>query len=212
MTSNSEEWIKERHEREKPCRTLFVRNVYYNCTVRELEEVFSRYGTVREVYGMINKRGIAFVSFYDLRHAITAKKQLNQWILNGRRLDVHFSLPRETLEPSTKCDQNSNQGTLFIMFDGEITICEIRNIFKKYGEIREIIQNSKYIIFLEFFDSRCCRRAVEVMNNFKFGGTLIQCEYAWDKSTKQTMASKTVDLSRLKSTILELLQINLSEN
>jgi hypothetical protein len=54
---------EERREREKPTKTLFIRNVPYEATQQELSDIFSAYGKVSRVYDLIAKRGMAFVTY-----------------------------------------------------------------------------------------------------------------------------------------------------
>jgi RNA recognition motif-containing protein len=54
---------EQRREREKPTRTLFVRNVPYECSQQEITDIFSAYGKLARVYDLIQKRGMAFVTY-----------------------------------------------------------------------------------------------------------------------------------------------------
>ena len=59
-----------RPQQAPPSRTLFVRNIEPSTTEAELMNLFQSFGTVRKVASnLILSRHMAFVTFYDLRHA-----------------------------------------------------------------------------------------------------------------------------------------------
>lgn len=54
---------EERREREKPTRTLFIRNIPYEANQTELNDVFAAYGKIARFYNLVPKRGMAFVTY-----------------------------------------------------------------------------------------------------------------------------------------------------
>jgi RNA recognition motif-containing protein len=48
---------------EQQSRTLFVRNVSYNTSERTLMDLFKKYGEVKRVFNLIDKRGMAFITY-----------------------------------------------------------------------------------------------------------------------------------------------------
>lgn len=55
--------FQERRDREKPSRSLFVRNIPYDVTQEEMNTLFTEYGPLSRFYNLIPKRGIAFITF-----------------------------------------------------------------------------------------------------------------------------------------------------
>jgi RNA recognition motif-containing protein len=53
------------HDRavEKQSRTLFVRNINYTVTEREIREAFESFGEIKDVFNRIETRGIIFITF-----------------------------------------------------------------------------------------------------------------------------------------------------
>jgi RNA recognition motif-containing protein len=49
---------------------LFVRNVSYNTSERTLIGLFEKYGEIKRVFNLIDKRGMAFITY--VRHAHTS--------------------------------------------------------------------------------------------------------------------------------------------
>lgn len=96
--------------KERPCRTLFVRNVHFDITEDQIRKIFEKYGDIKGIYNLLGKRGLAFITFYDLRAAEKAKREMQEFDLNGRKIDIHFSLPKEDMnQEEDKCDRTKNQ-------------------------------------------------------------------------------------------------------
>ncbi|KAG9354463.1 hypothetical protein JZ751_001173 [Albula glossodonta] len=101
--------LKEDEEEEDVSETgrLFVRNLPYTCTEKELSQVFTKYGPLSEVHFPIDSltkkpKGFAFVTYMIPEHAITALATLDGHIFQGRMLHVL---------PSTVKKEKSDQGT-----------------------------------------------------------------------------------------------------
>lgn len=79
---------------------LFVGNLSFKLTEQELEELFSRSGTVVSVAMPTDretgrKRGFAFVEMETQAMADEAVKQFNGQTVDGREIVVNPSRPRE---------------------------------------------------------------------------------------------------------------------
>lgn len=77
---------------------LYVRNLSYACTSEDLEDLFSKFGQLTEVYLPLDPvlkkhKGFAFVTFVFPEHAVTAMKELDKKIFQGRLLHI---LPGES--------------------------------------------------------------------------------------------------------------------
>jgi RNA recognition motif-containing protein len=74
------------------------------------------------------------ISYYDIRHAKNAMRHLQTKVLRRRKLDIHYSIPKDN--PS---DKDVNQGTLVVFnLDPSITNEELLETFGAFGEIKEI--------------------------------------------------------------------------
>ncbi|KAL7748110.1 hypothetical protein RI367_006466 [Sorochytrium milnesiophthora] len=185
------EVFEERSARERPSRTLFVRNIVFEAQESDIKAVFEQYGQVREFFSMIAGRGIAFVSFYDIRDAERAKEGIHNQPMQGRLLDVHYSLPRDTITPSTRCDRTKHQGTLFLTLKDRHTADRITDeaLERKFAEFGDLIavrplRDSNMQRFIEYYDSRACARAYDAMHRARFEGCELDLQFAWDKNTK----------------------------
>ncbi|CAA2971556.1 MEI2-like 2 [Olea europaea subsp. europaea] len=159
---------------EHPSRTLFVRNINSNVDDSELKSLFEQYGDVRTLYTACKHRGFVMISYYDIRAARTAMRALQNKPLRRRKLDIHFSIPKDN--PSEK---DINQGTLVVFnLDTSVTNEDLRQIFGAYGEVKEIREtpHKRHHKFIEFYDVRAAEAALKALNRSDIAGKRIKLE------------------------------------
>ncbi|XP_021905539.1 protein MEI2-like 1 isoform X2 [Carica papaya] len=159
---------------EHPSRTLFVRNINSNVEDSELKTLFEQYGDIRTLYTACKHRGFVMISYYDIRAARNAMKALQNKPLRRRKLDIHYSIPKDN--PSEK---DINQGTLVVFnLDSSVSIDELHQIFGVYGEIKEIREtpNKRHHKFIEFYDVRAAEAALCALNRSDIAGKQIKLE------------------------------------
>lgn len=159
---------------EHPSRTLFVRNINSSVEDFELQALFEQYGDIRTLYTACKHRGFVMVSYFDIRAASNAMKALQNKPLRRRRLDIHYSIPKDN--PSEK---DVNQGTLVAFnLDDSVSNDDLRQLFGAYGEVKEIREtphrsNQK---FIEFYDIRAADEALRALNRSNIAGKKIKLE------------------------------------
>ncbi|KAF4373220.1 protein MEI2-like 2 [Cannabis sativa] len=159
---------------EHPSRTLFVRNINSNVEDSELKTLFEQYGDIRTLYTACKHRGFVMISYYDIRAARTAMRALQNKPLRRRKLDIHFSIPKDN--PSEK---DINQGTLVVFnLDASVSNDELRQIFGAYGEVKEIREtpHKRHHKFIEFYDVRAADAALRALNRSDIAGKRIKLE------------------------------------
>ncbi|KAF3791548.1 MEI2-like 2 protein [Nymphaea thermarum] len=159
---------------EHPSRTLFVRNINSNVEDSELRSLFEQFGAIRTLYTACKHRGFVMISYYDIRDARTAMRALQNKPLRRRKLDIHFSIPKDN--PSEK---DINQGTLVVFnLDPSVSNDDLRQIFGAYGEIKEIREtpHKRHHKFIEFYDVRAAEAALRSLNRSDIAGKKIKLE------------------------------------
>ncbi|XP_048445261.1 protein MEI2-like 1 isoform X2 [Pyrus x bretschneideri] len=159
---------------EHPSRTLFVRNINSNIEDLELKALFEQYGDIRALYTACKHRGFVMISYYDIRAAQNALRALQSKSLRRRKLDIHYSIPKDN--PS---DKDINQGTLVLFnLDSSVSNDELSKIFGSYGEIKEIREtpHKPHNKFIEFYDVRAAEAALHALNRSEIGGKQIKLE------------------------------------
>lgn len=159
---------------EHPSRTLFVRNINSNVEDSELRTLFEQYGDIRTLYTACKHRGFVMISYFDIRAARTAMRALQNKPLRRRKLDIHFSIPKDN--PS---DKDVNQGTLVVFnLDPSVSNDDLRQIFGSYGEIKEIREtpHKRHHKFIEYYDVRAAEAALRSLNRSDIAGKRIKLE------------------------------------
>nr|XP_023871770.1 protein MEI2-like 4 isoform X2 [Quercus suber]POE86694.1 protein mei2-like 4 [Quercus suber] len=170
---------------EHPSRTLFVRNINSNVEDSELRALFEHYGNIRTLYTACKHRGFVMISYYDIRAARNAMKTLQNKPLRRRKLDIHYSIPKDN--PSEK---DINQGTLVVFnLDSSVSNDELRQIFGVYGEIREIREtpHRSHHKFIEFYDVRAAEAALRALNRSDIAGKQIKLEPSCPGGSRRLM-------------------------
>ncbi|CAO2034772.1 unnamed protein product [Urochloa humidicola] len=170
---------------EHPSRTLFVRNINSNVEDSELRSLFEQYGDIRTLYTATKHRGFVMISYFDIRSARNATHALQNKPLRRRKLDIHFSIPKEN-----RSDKDLNQGTLVIFnLDPSVSNEEVRQIFGAYGEVKEIREtpNKKHHKFIEFYDVRAAEAALRSLNKSEIAGKKIKLEPSRPGGTRRNL-------------------------
>eukprot|EP00158_Paraphelidium_tribonemae_P004721 Partr_v1_DN26930_c1_g1_i2_m7432 putative Mei2-like len=114
---------------------------------------------------------------------------MNNSDVNGRLIDVHFSVPKDEDMSSRQCDEDKNQGTILLTHkegNSDLKNSELRELFGKYGDLK-IVRDYKghpNQRFIEFWDSRHCKAAVKALQGKNIGGGHLDLRFAWDTPTK----------------------------
>ncbi|XP_047950500.1 protein MEI2-like 2 [Salvia hispanica] len=159
---------------EHPSRTLFVRNINSSVEDSELKSLFEQYGDIRTLYTACKHRGFVMISYYDIRAARSAMRGLQNTPLRRRKLDIHFSIPKDN--PSEK---DLNQGTLVVFnVDDSVSNDDLRQIFGAYGSVKEIREtpHKRHHKFVEFYDVRGADAALQALNRCDIAGKRIKLE------------------------------------
>jgi hypothetical protein len=159
---------------EHPSRTLFVRNLPNDTDPLALQSEFEQFGPVRSIYANCKYRGFVMISFFDIRHSKAAMLVLNGKKVQGKKMDVHYALPKDNAG-----DKEANQGTLVVFnLDTSMSDDDIRAVFSDYGEVKDIrsTPNKNTHKFVEFYDVRDAERALLALNRTKVRSKVIKIE------------------------------------
>ncbi|KAK4791166.1 hypothetical protein SAY86_031579 [Trapa natans] len=162
----------ERPFGECPSRTLFVRNINSNIEDSELQSIFEQYGDIHTLYTACKHRGFVMISYFDIRAARTAMKALQNKSLRRRKIDIHYSIPKDNLSA-----KDNNQGTLAVFnVNSSVSDEQLRHIFGAYGEINYIYEmpQKNNDRFIEFYDIRAAQAALHELDGSTISGKQIQ--------------------------------------
>eukprot|EP00027_Filamoeba_sp_ATCC50430_P018660 CAMPEP_0168572452 /NCGR_PEP_ID=MMETSP0413-20121227/17946_1 /TAXON_ID=136452 /ORGANISM="Filamoeba nolandi, Strain NC-AS-23-1" /LENGTH=331 /DNA_ID=CAMNT_0008605511 /DNA_START=97 /DNA_END=1093 /DNA_ORIENTATION=- len=168
----------EKKEKERPSRTLFIRNIDYSVSGDELQKICEAFGQIKKFFPLIEKRGMTFVTYFDSRDAERARKDLQDRKFNGRPVDVHYALPKDT-----DAEQDENTGTLFVTVRNASSPPdnhEIRTFFEQWGQIREVAFQK----FVEYYDLRDSEKAYTEAQDKSFQDGYFDIRYAFLQGSK----------------------------
>ncbi|KAJ7508675.1 hypothetical protein B0H11DRAFT_2153090 [Mycena galericulata] len=181
--------IEERIQRERPCRTLFIRNIKYETNSDDVRRQFEEHGEIKTFFDLISTRGMVFVTYYDLRAAERARDRLQGSEISGRPIDVHYSLPRDDHAKGGDRDKNQQlQGCLQVTLrnsqSGQIDDNEVRHKFQQFGDVKAVKPvgdrpDSRYV---EYYDMRTCDEAFDRLRHQGLQDGVMDIVFAWDES------------------------------
>ena len=137
---------------------LFVRNLNYQCTVEDLEELFKQYGPTTEINLPIDQltqkiKGYAFITFMFPEHAKSAFQELDRSTFQGRLLHL---IPAEVKDSDSKqfSDDSSFKKRKNAQLKNESTKSSNWNtLFLGQNAIANILAKKMNIDKSEFFKS-----------------------------------------------------------
>ncbi|EPQ60124.1 hypothetical protein GLOTRDRAFT_112872 [Gloeophyllum trabeum ATCC 11539] len=187
--------IEERIQRERPCRTLFIRNIKYETDSNDVRRRFEEHGDIKTFFDLIANRGMVFVTYYDLRAAERARERLQGSEISGRPIDVHYSLPRDdnTSKEQEKSGQQEMQGTLLVtlrnsMSGQPIDDNEVRRKFQQFGDVKSVTlsesgrPDQRYV---EFYDIRAAEEAYDRLRHQGLQDGVMDIALGWEMDHSQ---------------------------
>ncbi|KAK3042495.1 hypothetical protein RJ639_000219, partial [Escallonia herrerae] len=115
--------------------------------------------------------------------ATNAKSALQDKPLRHRKLDIHYSIPKDNLS-----GENINQGTLTVSnLDSSVSNVEIRQIFSNFGEIKEIHATPQinHDTRIEYHDIRAAEAALRSLNSGSIAGKQVKLEISYSGAARQ---------------------------
>ncbi|EGG21867.1 hypothetical protein DFA_01753 [Cavenderia fasciculata] len=140
---------------QKPSRTLFIRNLGFYFKLDDIVPIFAKYGEIRKKYSLIPKRGILFLTFYDIRDAEKAKIELDLTKVLGREIGVHF----DSTTSDSEEDAKAVSGYL-ILKNNTTSIEELKTYFGSFGDLKSV-RNEERDVIIEYYDIRNCEKALK---------------------------------------------------
>ena len=158
---------------EHPTHSLFISNINPNVPDESYTRLLQSFGEIDTLNLSTKSREFLIVTYYDIRHSKLALKTLQKTKIEGKILDVHFTISRP--------GNQMNQGTIVVFnLDETISHQTIQQLFNVYGEIKDvrITPNKKHHRFIEFYDTRSAEQALKGMNGTQLNGKKLKIEFS----------------------------------
>ncbi|KAG2756300.1 hypothetical protein P692DRAFT_201836289 [Suillus brevipes Sb2] len=171
--------IEERIQRERPCRTLFIRNIKYETNSEDVRRSFEEHGDIKTFFDLIATRGMVFVTFFDIRAAERARDRLQGSEISGRPIDVHYSLPRDDQKQGGDRDKNQQfQGNLIVTLKDSVQTIddnEVRRKFQQFGDVKSVMPVGDRAEY-------ACDEAFDRLRHQGLQDGTMDVTYAWEES------------------------------
>ena len=154
----------------KKSNALFIKNLPYAMSSDEFLNVFKQFGEIASSSLHIQNRGIAFVTFFDIRSAEAAVNGLRNFTAYGRHPVIDYSYKPPNY---SKIDPRVYSSLVKVVSNKPLKMDEIKNEFSKFGEISEIKEIDNKTFEVNFYD---LRKAHEACKNGKIVLNGAQCK------------------------------------
>ena len=161
-----------------PIHTAFFSNIQYNVSAETFIEFAKKYGEIMNMYNLIPKKGLAFVTYYNIKDAKNAVDKANNQMLEGRQVKTNYakksSYPQN--DPRTTCS------ALLVrtMPGSKLTLEKIKTEMSKFGEIYSFAELEQNLYFIKFCDIRDAQKAVNERNLLNFGDENVNIDFKID--------------------------------
>ncbi|KAL7719124.1 Polyadenylate-binding protein [Entamoeba marina] len=187
---------------ERKSRVLFVRNISFQMAEDDLRSLFEKYGEIKKLFNQVAQRGIAFVTYYDIRCAEKAHNELNLYEIEGRPIKIHYSLPKDNeINQKESLENHANLYVVFKDIKEAISKEETKEMFKEFGDVSEVRESGdkRFVKFVEYFDSRDAIKAIEKTNNMKYKEGYLEVKHAsFSKRDVERIEQTRLQLKRLQ--------------
>ncbi|KAL7720206.1 Polyadenylate-binding protein [Entamoeba marina] len=183
---------------ERKSRVLFVRNIFFQITEEDLRSLFEKYGEIKKLFNQVAQRGIAFITYFDIRCAEKAHDELNLHEIEGRPIKIHYSLPKDNeINQKESLENHANLYVVFKDIKDAISKEETKEMFSEFGDVSEVRESGdkRFVKFVEYYDSRDAIKAIAETNNMKYKEGYLEVKHA--------SLSKR-DVERIEQTRLQL--------
>ncbi|KAF9599065.1 hypothetical protein IFM89_033672 [Coptis chinensis] len=141
-------------------KTLIVRNINNNVEDSELNLLFEQYGDIRALYTSCKHCGFVMTTYYDIRAARNAMRALQNKPLRCKKLDIHYSIPKDTREP------------------------DLQDLFNTFGLVSRVYTAydlktgmSRSFGFVNFVHKGGAEKAIAKLNGYGYDNLILRVEW-----------------------------------
>lgn len=155
-------------------------NIPYNCSNEDFYQYAIQFGEISKFEPQINKHGICFVLYYDIRCS-------RQAILDTTNNSNNF-MAQYAICPFFPMEKMSSKISVSYKDNRLIKLIELVQIFSEYGEIQQSALISPQKAEITFFDSRSSNKACSLTND--------EIEIKLIFNTDQNQSNSFINLTR----------------
>jgi RNA recognition motif-containing protein len=182
-----------RQSNNQPLTSVYVGNLFFEVTEETLRKEFERFGEIQSVKVVTDARGLSrgfgFVEFVNIDSATQAVEELDQQLLEGRRLSVQFNKPKEraarniTIHPPTT--------TLFIgNMSFEMSDRDLSDLFRDMRNVKDVrvaidrnTGQCRGFTHADFHDLESAKEAYDKLQGKVIYGRALRVDYSTPSSS-----------------------------
>lgn len=180
---------ENKNREQKPIHTAFFSNIDYNLSHEELMSFVSQFGEIANLYSLVQKKGMAFVTYFDIRDTQKAIEQGNNQQLHGRPIHTNYAYKPPS---NAKRDPRNTCDTVIVKTlsnPSKLTQADFLTALAKYGEIRNISSgDSPGTYNVQYFDLRHTQEAAKE-RSILIANEQVTLDYKLDEEDAKTPAT-----------------------
>lgn len=178
QSNQSQNAIHNRNKRNDPIHTVFFYNIPYTLPREDFISFAQQYGEISNQYLTIDKKGVAFITYFDIRNSERAVADAEGKELAGRAIGTNFAY---TPPKTSRRDQFATCATIRVQTTKPIVVKEsdLAEALRAFGEIR-IIESNPPGWIVKFYNIRDAKRATEFSGRIPINGEFLNVELIED--------------------------------
>lgn len=160
----------------KPIHTVFLFNIDFQTTQDQIQDFAKEFGEIQLFYQPPSKKGMAFITYYDIRDAINMVDNGFGRSLNGKEIKTAYAYQPPKYSKRDPRDICSSTTFELLSKSSQLTIDDVKSAAEKFGEIRSLVDIGKGRFDVVYFDLRSAKEAVE-QKTIEINGEKVMINY-----------------------------------
>ncbi|KAH0792476.1 putative RNA-binding protein [Histomonas meleagridis] len=161
-----------------PIHTAFFSNIQYNVPYETFKEFAEKYGEIANIYSLIQKKGIAFVTYFNIKSAQKAVEQADNQLLMGRPVKTNFG--KKSSNPQTNPRFTCSALLVRTAIGSKLTLKQVQMEMSKFGEIYATAVLEPTLFYIKFCDIRDAQKAINGKHLMNFNGENVSIDFKLD--------------------------------
>jgi RNA recognition motif-containing protein len=146
-------------------------------TADEFTAAFKDFGQIyTSITNHIHDRGVAFVTYFDIRSAMTAVEKMQNFESHGRKPITGFAFHNPDANGFNPGDLSLSILIRPLPTSQHLSADLVRQTLNRYGEIQAVTERALNLFVIDFFDLRSARQLVAEADRISIGGVQFTAE------------------------------------
>ena len=156
-----------------PIHTVFLFNINFKTSMDDLKKFASEFGEFQMIYQPPRKKGMLFITYFDIRNAIRMVDEGSGRVIDGNSIKTAYAYKppkyanRDSKDICASLFFNSNSGA-----NSSLTNCDMTQAASQFGEIKSINSRDNGKFDVVYYDLRAAKAAYDKKEIVVNGETL----------------------------------------